>query len=590
MGVPGFFLWLWKNYKSTNFVFNQSEIDKINIEYFLLDMNCMIHPICFETLKNINTDVSIDKIENKMINNVIEYLEKMITIVKPKKCIYIAIDGVAPVAKMKQQRLRRFKSINDKKVFDSIKYKHKKEIPFFWNNSAITPGTQFMKKLTNKIKMWATEYAKENKLQIVFSPSNVPGEGEHKLLQYMKENRNSSYIVYGLDADLIFLMLATKMNNIYLMREANNLDNKESKDKINFVSIDIMKTCIINSVMCHSNSLQTNLNVRKQSWVCDSNVTHLNCKLPNSVNKMKPESTIIINDRIIDDFIFICYLMGNDFLPHIPCLDIYNNAIDTLLETYVEEVVMNEDYIIENNNINKQVFLKFLSKLATLEEQTLIESYSKKKKRHYCQYTDPYDIEMFKIENLQFKIEDNIRLGEGSMKEWRERFYYYNYQVKDDIDEFVNNMVKEYMIGLNWVTLYYFDKCPSWEWFYPYDHSPFLNDIYTVIVNSDYNNTFELKQPLTAFEQLLIVLPKETSYLLPKELRKIMNNTNSSVSHLYPDEFKLDMINKKKYWMCTPILPNLEINLIKKIFIKYSKLLNDDDIKMNENGENIIIN
>ncbi len=571
MGVPGFFLWLWKNYKSTNFVSNKLTID---IEYFLLDMNCMIHPICFETLKNIEI-TNIDKIENKMMNNVIEYLEKMIAIVNPKKCIYIAIDGIAPVAKMKQQRLRRFKSINDKKVFDSIKHKHKKEIPFFWNNSAITPGTQFMKKLTDKIKMWASEYIKQHKLQIIFSPSNVPGEGEHKLLQYMKENRNSSYVVYGLDADLIFLMLATKLNNIFLMREANNMDNKESKDQINFVSIDIMKTCIINSVMCHSNSLQTNLN----------------CKLPNSINKMKPDSTIIINDRIIDDFIFICYLMGNDFLPHIPCLDIYNNAIDTLLETYVEEVVMNEYYIIENNNINTNSFYKFLSKLSTLEEQTLIESYSKKKKKMYCQHTDPYDIEIFKIENLQFKIEDNIRLGEGSMNEWRERFYYHNYHVKDDIDDFVKKMVKEYMIGLKWVTLYYFDKCPSWEWFYPYDHSPFLTDMVKSPFDWDSTyNYFDLKKPLSAFEQLLIVLPKETSYLLPKELRKIMNNTNSSVCHLYPDEFKLDMINKKKYWMCSPILPNLEINLIKKIFIKYSKLLNEDDIKMNKNGENIIIN
>lgn len=560
MGVPGFFLWLWKNYKANNFVLNQSAIDTINIEYFLLDMNCMIHPICFETLKTIESDKSVkinmDKIENKMINNVIEYLEKMINIVKPKKCIYIAIDGVAPVAKMKQQRLRRFKSINDKKVFDSIRYKHKKEIPFFWNNSAITPGTPFMKKITDKIKIWATNYATENKVQIIFSPANVPGEGEHKLLQYMKENINSSYVVYGLDADLIFLMLATKLNNIYLMREANNLDYKESKDKINFVSIDIMKTCIINSI-----------------------------------NKIQNNEKKINDNRIIDDFIFICYLMGNDFLPHIPCLDIYNNAIDTLLETYVEEVTMNETYIIENNNINKDVFLKFLSKLATLEEQTLIESYSKKKKKMYCQHTDPFDIEMFKIDNLQFKIEDNIRIGEGSMTEWRERFYYYNYQVKDDINEFVNKMVQEYIIGLNWVTQYYFDKCPSWEWFYPYDHSPFLNDIVTssrIWIYNDSLNHFDIKQPLTAFEQLLIVLPKETSYLLPKELRKIMTNTNSSVCHLYPDEFKLDMINKKKYWMCSPILPNLEISLIKKIFIKYSKLLNENDIKMNKNGENLI--
>ena len=50
-----------------------------------------------------------------------------------------------------------------------------------------------------------------------------------------------------------------------------------------------------------------------------------------------------------------------------------------------------------------------------------------------------------------------------------------------------------------------------------------------------------------------------------------MTNINGSASHLYPDKFELDMIGKKKYWMCSPILPNLEINLIKKMFEKYSE-------------------
>jgi 5'-3' exonuclease len=79
----------------------------------------------------------------------------MINIAQPKKGIYLAIDGVAPVAKMKQQRLRRYKSINDKALFDNIKRKHNKAIPFFWSNSAITPGTEFMVKLTKIINDWA---------------------------------------------------------------------------------------------------------------------------------------------------------------------------------------------------------------------------------------------------------------------------------------------------------------------------------------------------------------------------------------------------------------------------------------------------
>jgi 5'-3' exonuclease len=544
MGVPGFFLWLWKKYKAKNFVFPKDKFTT-KVDYFLLDMNCMIHPVCFETLRELKPDenINIERLENKMINNVIIYLEKLIDLAEPKKCIYLAIDGVAPVAKMKQQRLRRYKSVNDKKLFDSIRKKHKKEIPFFWNNSAITPGTEFMKKLTDKLNTWCKLYQEKTKLEIIFSTSNEPAEGEHKILQYIKNNNNNySYVVYGLDADLIFLMLTlSNFENIYLMREAQQMETKDKSNGINFVSISIMKDCIFDSVQ----SLTNNITLDKTN--------------------------------VINDFIFICYLMGNDFLPHIPALDIYSNAIDKLLECYVETVLLN-GYIIDRTNkisINNDVYYNFIVKLASDEEQTIMENYSKtsgsKKKKSYCHSTDPFDIEMHKIENLMFKIEDNIQLGEGPMSDWRERYYNHYYQTNPiELDEFSNKMVYHYNIGLKWVAQYYFDKCPSWDWYYPFDHAPFLTDMVRNKFNFD-SIIFEIGKPLTPHEQLLIVLPKETSYLLPPLLRKIMTNTNGSASHLYPDKFELDMIGKKKYWMCSPILPNLEINLIRKMYQKYNK-------------------
>ncbi len=409
MGVPGFFLWLYKHYsKYNNFILNKS-LD--NIDYFLLDMNCMIHPVCFDTLKELqsNETVDINRLENKMINNVIVYLEKLIDMAKPNKGIYLAIDGVAPVAKMKQQRLRRYKSINDKKLFDNIRRKHNKVIPYFWNNSAITPGTNFMQKLTEKLKNWCNEYHEKTKLEILFSPSNVPAEGEHKLLQYIKSfstsNNNFSYIIYGLDADLIFLMLATGLDNIYLMREAQHMEKKSSDSAFNYVSIEIMRECIFDSVQ----------------------------KIMNKMEVPIP----LIKKNIINDFIFICYLMGNDFLPHLPALDIYNNAIDKLLVCYVENVLLN-GYIIDINNINdininNDNYYSFIVKLASDEERLIIEHYDdKKKRRAYCQSTDPFDIEMNKIENLQFKINDPINLGQGPMSDWRPRFYNNYYHINNN--------------------------------------------------------------------------------------------------------------------------------------------------------------
>ena len=91
------------------------------------------------------------------------------------------------------------------------------------------------------------------------------------------------------------------------------------------------------------------------------------------------------------------------------------------------------------------------------------------------------------------------------------------------------------MSGLKWTTQYYFDKCPSWEWYYPFDTPPFLSDIYNFLVNIN-NIKFELSKPLEPYSQLLIVLPPQLNYLLPTNLKKLMSNPNSSLAYLYPYE------------------------------------------------------
>ena len=123
----------------------------------------------------------------QIITSVILKIEEYINIIQPLSNVIIAFDGVAPVAKMKQQRLRRYKSMNDKKLFDNIKKKHNKIIPYFWSNSAITPGTEFMVKLTKIINDWV----KQQSLEIIFSSSDEPSEGEHKLLQFIRNSKNN---------------------------------------------------------------------------------------------------------------------------------------------------------------------------------------------------------------------------------------------------------------------------------------------------------------------------------------------------------------------------------------------------------------
>ena len=121
------------------------------------------------------------------------------------------------------------------------------------------------------------------------------------------------------------------------------------------------------------------------------------------------------------------------------------------------------------------------------------------------------------------------------------------------------------MEGLLWVANYYFKKCPSWNWYYPFDHAPFMSDLADNLKRFNLEDIkFELDKPLDPIEQLLCVLPKQSNYLIPDEYRWLTSNYNSPLIHLYPVEFEIDLLYKTKYWQGIPLLPDLELDLVKK--------------------------
>jgi 5'-3' exoribonuclease 1 len=214
MGIPSYFSYIIKNYPN---IIKKYTTDILSVDNLYLDCNSII----YDVYHKMEFDKLTESVAISIIQNVILKIEEYISIIKPSKTLIIAFDGVAPVAKLEQQRSRRYKSWYQNEISRSI-FKKDKDDP--WNTTAITPGTKFMAELNEMVSKHFS-LKKYNLTEIIVSGSNIVGEGEHKLFDFIRSNceKHSSQntIIYGLDADLIMLSInhLHLCPNIYLFRE-----------------------------------------------------------------------------------------------------------------------------------------------------------------------------------------------------------------------------------------------------------------------------------------------------------------------------------------------------------------------------------
>ena len=171
MGIPAYFSYIVKNHLDIIQKFTQDT----KISHFYLDSNSIIydsiHEIDFDNLKSNEL--------NHILQLIVSKIAALIQIISPSKNILIAFDGVAPLAKLEQQRSRRYKSHYQSKISKAI-FKTKNDP---WNTAAITPGTIFMEKLNIFMKKYfKNKYPNNN---IILSLTDEYGEGEHKIFEYI---------------------------------------------------------------------------------------------------------------------------------------------------------------------------------------------------------------------------------------------------------------------------------------------------------------------------------------------------------------------------------------------------------------------
>lgn len=336
MGIKHFASWFNANFKEFVTPFAKTNFPLIKIDTFLIDLNGIFHMSAQKVfkygnfapptslLRKVTSSQPLDKLTLDCYKDITSTIDSLVVITRPTKTLVLAIDGVAPMAKQQQQRQRRYKSAVESSTAHNI-----------FDPTCISTGTKFMDGLSKYIsahiekKIAAGEWA----FKVVFTCEKCPGEGEHKLMSYVRTHGSAAdtFCLNALDADLFMLSLGSMKDNFYLLRE--ELYNPS----FDYMYVDIGQT--------------------RKKLIADYNNDN--------------------NNDFINDFILVCFLCGNDFLPNIPSVNICEHGLSKLLEIYKKFGTQ----IVVGGKIDMHIFLKFLALIA-LEEETMFA----RKITHSSQY------------------------------------------------------------------------------------------------------------------------------------------------------------------------------------------------------------
>lgn len=284
-------------------------------------------------------------------------------------CVSCA-DGVAPRAKMNQQRARRFCAAREvqesKKARERLREEFRaqgKPVPEIkgdpWDSNVITPGTEFLARLSRCLKFYIQVRLHTHPgwkgLKVIFSDAQVPGEGEHKIMDFIRQQRaqpdydpDTVHVLYGMDADLIMLALATHEPHFHIFRESVDLEGSQAcficgqQGHMAFqCKGQLPVDAVTGEVIRTGGSLQKDLEFNPYDVKFEFlSIDVLREYLQNDLWMELPDTDgeIVWDlERAIDDWVFLCFFVGNDFLPELPVLSIREGAIDLLVEFWKME-------------------------------------------------------------------------------------------------------------------------------------------------------------------------------------------------------------------------------------------------------------
>ena len=470
--------------------------------------------------------------------------------------LFIAIDGVPPRAKMVQQRQRRFHSICRKQKTATIDARYGDQYDNSKQNTSIdtnmiTPGTVFMEKLSAAIRQHIDTHDIFRDMEVIFNDWSNTGEGEHKIFEHLAAHPpapDTKTIVYGLDGDLIMLSLASRVHNIFLIREAYEYGQYSFEHEgypYLFLDVDCLKSSLV---------IET---AKKRIGT----TAHM------------PDHHML---RFVDDYVVLMMLLGNDFMPKVHWISIKNNGHEILLSQYfqvqngISQVDMETDVGWLFNRTTGQINLGFLQEIfarLARQEDTLARKFIDDRARKHipipqnCTERERQQLMMDYLPMQYLNIEASIRVGEPK---WRGR-YYRTCLDMPGTPENIGQIAEAYIRTLIWNANYYVGRCQSWEWFYPYDYAPTLADVYYFIKDmKSLASAFKWPEthPIDSQVLLFMVLPVASSGLMARAVGTKLTDTHTTDPLLkvyFPVSYPINLVLHSKYYECSPRIPHMPI-------------------------------
>lgn len=492
MGIPSFYRHLCRRFPSL--ITNRIQ----TVKWLCLDFNCAMYHV----LRKYNVENKTkDKVwETGLCRAISAYMAEIITLAKPTEGVYVACDGVVCAAKRRQQRLRRFKGPWIASLGPGPGPEPESTS---WDQNALTPGTAFMKQLGDFLVAEGARLQTQIGIEVIVSTTSEPGEGEHKLLAFLRKKKQTqsidSVMIYGLDADLIVLSMLLHAETgaaVHLLREAQEFESQGQGGK-----------------------------GQEKDWRTLDIVALGKAMIPS------------INPAKIRDFVATMTLLGNDFLPRSLTRTVRDNGIPMLIQSLQQSCWnLNRHIIDPDGNIVAGELLHLLRPWATTEIQDIL---AKMKSLSYSNST----------QDIPFQHADMSGLNHNTVipmyKSWHP------------------GTADAYIQGIAWTWDYYSGKPVDQAWCFDEHIPPMWQDIVAHLTDSVccIAPTVTFPTPLSEPIHLLSVLPMESIHRL---LPPVFVDLALANPWYWPTTWLIHDIGKTQLWECEPIIPQIPECLLRK--------------------------